>query len=647
MELAITGTSEQNRLINEKSPYLIQHADNPVDWYPWGDEAFKKAEDENKPILVSIGYSTCHWCHVMADESFSDPAIADIMNQDFVNIKIDREERPDLDQIYISSVSAMRGSAGWPLNVFLTPDAKPFFGGTYFPAKKRFGMPSWKEVLTAVAREWKSDKDRKKLLDSAEGITDALKQYLNGGLLHKGSTIPDKKAVRDTAKSFYESHDSVYGGFSSAPKFPMPVVLDFLLFYHCLAQTEDRQADEKVEALDIAVHTMRKMARGGIFDHVGGGFHRYSTDEYWHVPHFEKMLYDNSQLITVYLKAYEITGYDEFAATARQSLEYVFRNMTHPLGGFYSAQDADSPEFDLAAGKDNKSGNGRKAEGAYYAWRKTEIDSVLDKHSAAVVSYHYDIRSQGNAQNDAFGEFTGKNILRETGSIKETAQHFGLSRQEVRTTLESAGQKLLEARSMRPAPQTDDKIITEWNSLMISALAQAGRVLGDERYRIAAKKAVDFINASLFSGKGELYRRWRGGECGIAGLASDYAFFVQALLDMYEAFEDREYMENAVELGDRMLDRFYDSENGGFFITAPDHDPRLIFRAKDFMDGVLPAAGSVAAMNCIRLFRLTQEKRFLEAARRTFIAAEERINRQPQSAPLLIAALGSYYNDHK
>ncbi|MFW6297494.1 MAG: thioredoxin domain-containing protein [Desulfosalsimonas sp.] len=644
--MAKIQVSEYNRLKNEKSPYLLQHSDNPVDWYPWGDEAFKKAAKVNKPVLVSIGYSTCHWCHVMAEESFSDPETAGVMNRDLVNIKIDREERPDLDQIYITAVSALTGSAGWPLNVFLTPDAKPFYGGTYFPAQSRFGMPSWKEVVASVARAWQDANERKKLLNSAEKITEAVKKHLSGGQISAGQGAPDAGLVHDAAALFYKAYDSVHGGFSNAPKFPMPPVLDFLLFYHEFVKSDSSRDATEGKALEMAIHTMHQMAKGGIYDHVAGGFHRYSTDKFWHVPHFEKMLYDNAQLIKVYLKAYEITGEEAFARIARHCLEYIFREMTHPNGGFYSAQDADSPDFDLS-GITEGDRPGHMAEGAFYVWRSSEIEAILDKQSADVFSYHFDIKPKGNAEADPLGEFAGKNILHETGGIETTAKHFGINSEKAGQIIESAREKLLSARNRRPAPHLDDKILVEWNALMISALAEAGRVLGEEKYRAAAKKAVNFINDNLSSENEGLFRRWRTGESGIPGLAGDYAYFTEALLDLYETEGDHGHLKQAQYLGWCMLERFQDKENGGFFITGPDHDSRLIFRAKDFTDGVLPAAGSVAAMDCIRLFEYTGDKRFLNAARGTFLSAYERIKQQPQSAPKLMAALGYLHNSNK
>ncbi|MCF8110295.1 MAG: thioredoxin domain-containing protein [Desulfobacteraceae bacterium] len=635
-----------NRLINEKSPYLLQHADNPVDWYPWGDEAFEKAKRENKPVLVSIGYATCHWCHVMAEESFSDHKTAGIMNRELVNIKIDREERPDLDQIYITAVSALTGSAGWPLNVFLTPDAKPFFGGTYFPPQKRFSIPSWSEVVLSVSKAWQDADQMAKLLESAEKITLAVKEHLNASGAPSDNGFPDAGVVHDAAAWFYKSYDGVHGGFSRAPKFPMPGVLDFLLFYHKFVSREGQTDATMGNGLEMAVHTMRQMANGGIYDHVGGGFHRYSTDEDWHVPHFEKMLYDNAQLIKVYLKAYEITGEESLARTAIHSLEYIFREMTDPRGGFYSAQDADSPSFDLSAKKGDGQ-KGRKAEGVFYTWGKDEIEAILDKESGPVFSYHFDIRAQGNAEADPLGEFAGRNILHQPAKIEDTAAHFGISTERAVQAIQSSLSSLLSARYRRPKPHLDDKILLDWNALMISALAEAGRVLGDEKYLLRAKKAVAFINENMAGRHGGLYRRLRDTESAISGLAGDYAYFVRALLDMHGATGNIKYLKQAAELGGRMLDLFYDDKDGGFFMTGPDHDPHLIFRAKDFTDGVLPAAGSVAVMDCIRLFEHTNDKRFLEAARRSFTGAGKRLKNQPQAMPQLVAALGYFHNTNK
>lgn len=643
-----------NRLMHEQSPYLRQHADNPVDWYPWGDAAFEKAAAEEKPILVSIGYATCHWCHVMADESFSDVQTARVMNRYLVSVKVDREERPDLDEVYIAAVSALTGSAGWPLNVFLTPEAKPFFGGTYFPPAGRIGMPSWTEVVRAVGRAWNDVGEREKLLDSADRITEAVKKHL-----HAGNGVPGhesletslvEKALEDAKSAFSTTYDRRFGGFGPAPKFPMPPILRFLLAYcryrRLVPGPVEKGTENGDHALEMVRHTLRQMAAGGIYDHVGGGFHRYATDASWHVPHFEKMLYDNAQLIRVYLEAYEIAGEAGFADIARRCLQYVSREMTHPQGGFYSAQDADSVAFDLSAhaekqaqGEQNAKAHG--AEGAFYVWRKAEIDALLDPEAAAVVADYYGVRKNGNAGADPMGEFAGKNILHVSRSIPETAERLGKSTEAVRVLLDNARQRLRVARARRPRPRVDDKILTEWNALMISALAAAFRVLGEETYLDRAVRAIDFINRNLFSETGKLYRRWRDGKAGISAMAGDYAFFVQALLDVYEAGGDPVHLKQAAGLGRQMLDRYEDSEKGGFFTTAPGADRHLLFRVKDVTDGVMPAAGSVAALDCVRLHRLTGENRFDTAAKRTFGAAISHIRQNPQRVPQLLVALVS------
>ena len=635
-----TETAGSNRLIHEKSPYLRQHAENPVDWFAWGEAAFDKAAKEDKPMLVSIGYATCHWCHVMAEESFSDPETARVMNENLVNVKIDREERPDLDQIYITAVSALTGSAGWPLNVFLTPEGKPFYGGTYFPPRQRGGMPSWTEVVRAIGRAWQNPEERQKLLDSAGNVTAVLKQHLHDAQAGTAEPGLDETTLEKALDAFSGSYDPVRGGIGKAPKFPMPPVLRFLLFYSRYSRYRSGQTEKGRKALDMALHTLREMAKGGIFDHIGGGFHRYSTDDNWHVPHFEKMLYDNAQLIEVYLEAFEITGEERFARTARQCLEYVRRDMTHPRGGFYSAEDADSRVLDLAGPEDAGQGES-KAEGAFYVWRKAELEHVLDARAAEMMAYHYGVKAQGNAETDPFGEFAGKNILFEARSIEDTARYFGQSPEETVSALQSARERLLEARNQRPRPHLDDKILTEWNALMISALARANRVLEDPSYLAEAEKGIEFIRQHLFSEDGRLYRRWREGQRAIPAMAGDSAFLVQALLDTYDASLDPGYLKEAIDLGGQMLDQFYDPDHGGFFMTAADQDRFLLFRSRDFTDGVVPAAGSVAALNCLRLYRLTGRDRFYDAARRTFDAAAARIRKNPAMAPQLLVALGS------
>ena len=639
--MAVYQSTDANRLKNEKSPYLLQHADNPVDWFAWGDAAFEKAKTENKPVLVSIGYATCHWCHVMADESFSDPEIARIMNENLVNIKIDREERPDLDQIYITAVSALTGSAGWPLNVFLTPEAKPFFGGTYFPTRQRFGMASWKQVVESVGRAWQEPEQRQKLLTSAENITAAVKAHLQDMEAGAGQNRPDKSLLDSAAAGFAENYDPEAGGFSRAPKFPMPAVMRFLLLYYRRLRFDNDRAQNGLTVLDMAFQFFSQRRRCGIYEHLGGGFHRYATDNAWHVPHFEKMLYDNAQMIPVLLEAYEISGDIRFARAAVQTLDYIHREMTHELGGFYSAEDADSYPLDLS-GPDSPAPGGHKTEGAFYVWEKSEIDSILDKDESGIFCRYYGVGENGNVKADPSGEFSGKNILYEARSIGEVARETGMEEKAVESVVRQAAEKLRTARNRRPRPFRDEKILVEWNALMISALVKASRILGDEAYLDRARKAVDFILTRMVSQDGRLYRRWADGQRAVFAMAGDYAMLVQALLDLYENGLDPVYLREARQMGAVMLDLFFDDKQGGFFMTAAEQDNHLIMRPRDLTDNVIPAANSVAAQNCIRLFRITDEQRFYEAAQKTFQASEKRFRQNPQSAPRLLSALGRF-----
>jgi len=645
-------TQTYNRLGDEKSPYLLQHADNPVNWYPWGDEAFETARTEDKPVLVSIGYSTCHWCHVMANESFSDPDTAEIMNRYFVNIKVDREERPDIDNIYITAVSAMTGSAGWPLNVFLTPDGRPFYGGTYFPPTRRVS-PSWKEILTAVAQAYNDPEKRKELLQSADKVTGLLKEHLEGGLSSQDMpfrTAPDAfdpKTLDAGVDAIAAMHDKRHGGFGKAPKFPMPPLLNFLLFYTRFADRMNSESRKTAKAREIAVHSLHKMDGGGIYDHIGGGFHRYSTDEAWHVPHFEKMLYDNAQLIRTYVDAYELTGDETFAAVAKETIHYVLRDMTHPKGGFYSAEDADSVYVDVRTADTGDKRSGKKAEGGFYIWQHDEIMHILNKEHGDddfnVFAFYYGIKPEGNVSHDPLGEFKGKNILYRAAGVEETAGRFSRSESDIRAVLSQMRETLFAARNRRPRPHLDDKVLVEWNGLMISALAAAYRVFGDRKYQDAADRAVSFIYEHMYEqGKTpELYRRWRDGERKIPAMASDYAYLVQGLLDLYEAASDGSKLEWAVGLGADMVERFHDTARGGFYTTEDGQDRHLLLKARDTRDNVMPSVDAVAAMNCIRLHRYSGRDMFDQAADRTLRASINLLEKQPSAVPTLLAALGT------
>jgi uncharacterized protein YyaL (SSP411 family) len=622
----VTAQEEQaehkytNRLTREKSPYLLQHAHNPVDWYPWGDEAFEKARREQKPIFLSVGYSTCHWCHVMERESFSDPEIAEIMNPYFVSIKVDREERPDIDQIYMSFVQATTGSGGWPMTVFLTPELKPFFGGTYFPKDDAFGRPGLRTVLLRVAEAWREK--REGILKSANQVTTALQGFINP---EAGSNFVLKESVLpETYKQIAASYDATHGGFGPAPKFPRPVIFNFLFRYY--ARTANKQA------LEMTLATLRAMAQGGIHDHIGGGFHRYSTDERWHVPHFEKMLYDQAQLAFSYLDAYQITHDPFFAEVARDILDYVLRDMRDPSGGFYSAEDADSL---LEPGKREH------AEGAFYVWTADDLKKILGTDSAVVFSYHYGVEPGGNVprQQDIQGELRGRNILIVPHSVEGTAKKSGLSAEETRKLLAAARSKLLQARSGRPRPFRDDKILTAWNGLMISALARAAEVLDEPRYLDAAQTAAEFLRLRLYEGKTSwLKRRYRSGSAEINGFVDDYAFLVQCLLDLYEASFNVKWLSWAIRLQEKQDRLFWDQQNGGYFSTAG-NDPSVLLRIKDAYDGAEPAPNSVSAMNLLRLWQMTDRAEWRTKAEKTLAAFASRLEKNPEAVPQLVAAV--------
>ncbi len=629
-----TLQKKPNHLIQEKSPYLLQHAYNPVEWYPWGDEAIARARAENKPILVSIGYSTCHWCHVMEKESFSNPAVAAVMNEHLINIKIDREERPDVDKIYMSAVTAMIGSGGWPLNVFLTPDLRPFFGGTYFPPEDRFGTTGWSNLVKRIHEVWTNTESREKMLASAADLTAYLRETL-GGVTQKAEGSEAGKApealsaaiTESTAKAILDVYDPHLGGFGSAPKFPMPVYHNFL------------QATQTGANLEASHHSLRAMAKGGIFDHLGGGFHRYSTDGRWHVPHFEKMLYDNAQLAFNYLNAFVLTREPVFERVARQTLDYLLRDMTHPQGGFYSAEDADSLPPELA-GKVIDDTHEHRTEGAFYVWEAKEIAEIAGAEAGKIFSYHYGVADMGNVREDPHGELIGKNVLFEARTAAETAAQFSKNESEIEKILADARAKLFQKRASRPRPHLDDKIIASWNGLAISAFARAYQVLEDERYLAAAKKAGDFLwNEMVDLPNGQLYRRWRDGERKIKGIADDYAFAAQGYLDLYEADFNEQDLRRAVQLCQDLNERFFDPIDGGYYMTEPSHDPNLLIRTKEDYDNVEPSASSVACGTLLRLSEMTGRGDFVDAAEKTFHHFAPTLNNHPRAMPQLAMAL--------
>ena len=610
-----------NRLIHEKSPYLLQHAHNPVDWYPWGEEAFEKARREDKPIFLSIGYSTCYWCHVMEREVFENPTLAEMMNRFVVSIKVDREERPDVDRVYMAALQAMSGSGGWPMSMFLTPDLMPFFGATYIPPTSRHGRAGFGEILEHIHALWTTD--RKQIEDAGNRLGEYLDRFANP---ETKAIDPGKNALDAGFFSFLKSYDIINAGFGSAPKFPRPVVLNFLLRYH--KRTGDQQA------LEISLETLRRMARGGMYDHIGGGFHRYATDARWHVPHFEKMLYDQAQLAISYLEAFQITDDEFFADVSRDTLEYVLRVMTRPKGGFYSAEDAESIPTESS-----ESTPEQKEEGAFYVWTKREIDEVLSPIEAGVTCRYFGIEDGGNVSADPHGVFRGKNILHIVHTREELAKQFELSPEEVSRLLEISRRKLFEARERRPRCHLDDKILTSWNGLMISAFARAFQVLDEPRYRSAAEGAARFILENLQDeSTGLLLHRYREGDARFEAHLDDYAFFIQGLLDLYEASFDIRWLTMAITLTEQQVELFYDAENGGFFDTSG-RDKSILARTKEWYDGAEPTGNSVALLNLLRLSQFTNSERYGEMARKSLAFFGQRLSESPQATPQFLCAL--------
>jgi uncharacterized protein YyaL (SSP411 family) len=575
----VPAPARANRLGSETSPYLRQHAHNPVDWYAWGPEALDKARQLDRPIFLSIGYSACHWCHVMAHESFEDEAIADVMNRYFINVKVDREERPDLDQIYMSAVTALSGHGGWPMSVFLTPDLEPFFGGTYWPPEARRGMPGFREVLEKVHEAWVDRRDD--VRRGAAGLTEAVRQ-LSRPQSEPGSL--DEDLLRIAQQERLRTHDPVHGGFGGAPKFPHPMDLRLLL------RTWKRFGDR--EALDAVRLTLDKMSAGGIYDHLGGGFHRYSTDARWLVPHFEKMLYDNALLTSAYLEAFQATGDESYARVARETLDYVLREMTHPDGGFYSTQDADS----------------EGEEGKFFVWTEDEVRSVLGEADARVFSCCYDVTAQGNWEE--------VNILNRVKTHAQAARVLGLSEDELAEILARGRAKLFQARERRVHPGRDEKILASWNGFMIAATAQAASVLGEARYAAAAARAADFLLERLRTPAGRLLHTLKDQGPPPGAYLDDYAAAIEALVDVYQATFEGRYVEAAVSLADDLIARFADAQAGGFFYTAADHEA-LIVRTKDVHDSATPSGNGLAAFALARLARLSGRQEFDESARRT------------------------------
>ncbi len=589
-----------NRLVNESSPYLLQHAHNPVDWYPWGTEAFERARKEDKPVFLSIGYSTCHWCHVMERESFENEQIARIMNEHFVCIKVDREQRPDVDQIYMDAVVLTTGSGGWPLSVFLTPDGKPFFGGTYFPPKDAFGRPGFERVLLSIAEAWRDR--RQELITSAGKLSEFLER--TGGPTERAGLSPD--VLKKAFEQFRSLFDPTNGGFGTAPKFPQPANLSMLLGYWY--RTTDAQTLHMVEK------TLDAMASGGIYDHLGGGFHRYSTDAQWLVPHFEKMLYDQALLSKTYLQAYKIARNHRYAETATEIFDYVLRDMMDPQGGFYSAEDADS--------------EGR--EGTFYLWEPEQIVSILDGDEARLFNAHYGLTKRGNFDK-------GKSILYVATPVETLAKQFGNGSDEVLRILARAKAEVFRARAKRQRPHRDDKIITGWNGLMISSLAYGGAALKEGKYVKAAQRCAEFILKTLYK-DGRLRRYYRDGHVVGDAFLDDYAFTIIGLSDLYEATFDARWLSEAKRLSEEMIELFADTERGGFFLAGNDGET-LIARTRPNSDGAIPSGNSAAAMALLKLGRLTMNHEFTSQAGRVLETFSRQLEESPAYSSVMLEAL--------
>ncbi len=593
-----------NRLAKEKSPYLLQHAHNPVDWWPWCDEAFAEAKERDVPVFLSIGYSTCHWCHVMERESFENEAVAKVMNDRYVCIKVDREERPDVDQVYMAAVHAMGQHGGWPLSVWLTPERKPFFGGTYFPPHDAFGRPGFVNVLTRLHEAW--TKDREKIMDAAKQIAEHLAK---AGADESGALDP--KSLERGFQQAVKMYDSIHGGFGGAPKFPRSVALEFLLRYH--ARTSDAMALVMVEG------QLKNMMNGGIYDHLGGGFSRYSTDEEWLVPHFEKMLYDNALLVRSYVQAWQITKNPDYARVIRETIDYVLRDMTSPDGAFYSAEDADSEDF----------------EGTFYLWKPASLKAVVPGKAGDLLCRYFDVTEKGNFFPHEEREPKGNSILHPAAAIDDLAKEFSMTDEDVRRTIADGKKALFAARARRVRPHRDDKVLLSWNGLMVSAMAQAGAALDEPAYIAAAQRAADLLLAKLKK-DGRLLRRLRDGDAAFLAGLDDYACFIEGLIDLYQATFKVEYIEQATTLALDMIDLFGDPA-GSFFSTGKDQE-QLIARMKETYDGAVPSGIAVATHDLLRLSALTGRSDLRAFAELTLKSLGASIAQSPYAIPHLVSA---------
>ena len=597
-----------NRLINETSPYLLQHANNPVDWYPWGEEALERARSEDKPILLSIGYSACHWCHVMERESFENETIAGLMNDNFISIKVDREERPDLDQVYMQAVQMLTGSGGWPMTVFLTPEGKPFYGGTYFPPEDRQGMPGFPRLLTSIAEAYSTNRGE------IDRVTKQLTtQMSQSNQVSQGTSILTVDILHKAYSSLATNFDYQNGGFGNAPKFPQPMTPEFLLRYY--------HHGYNPRALELVELTLEKMAYGGIYDQIGGGFHRYSTDAYWLVPHFEKMLYDNALLARVYLHTYLITGRALYRRVVEETLDYVLREMTDSSGGFYSAQDADS----------------EGVEGKFFVWSPDEINSVMGDADGEVFAGYYGVTAGGN--------FEGKNILNIRQDPEEFAETKGLTADQLGDIINRGSKALLEVREQRIHPMRDDKVLASWNGLMLRSFAEAAAALGRPDYLAVAIKNAEFLAGSMKSG-GRLLRTYRDGQAKLLGYLEDYSFVIDGLLALYEATFDLRWLDEAVTLADSMIELFWDEGIGGFYDTGSDHET-LVVRPRDVFDNAQPCGGSVASDVLLRLAVFTGNNDYSAKAAVPLRSLHQAMSQSPGGTGHWLSALDFYVSPPK
>jgi len=596
-----------NRLVFESSPYLLQHAANPVNWYPWGDEAFEAALREDKPIFLSIGYTTCHWCHVMEHESFEDSTVAALMNDAFICIKVDREERPDIDNVYMSVTQMITGRGGWPMTVIMTPDKKPFFAGTYFPKETRGNRIGMMELIPRIQSLWQSD--REKLLSDAESNTQRLQSVNTTN--SEGSAGISSTVLEQGFQTFQQRFDSEYGGFGSAPKFPKAHDYSFLLRYW--------KKTGNLQSLAMVEKSLTEMRSGGMYDQIGYGFHRYSTDTEWLVPHFEKMLYDQAILVHAYLDAYLVTGKEEYAQTAREIMDYILRVMTSPEGGFYSAEDADS----------------EGEEGKYYVWTTSEVEDILGEKDATLFNRAFEIKSNGNFRD---GYATQTNIPHLTSSLDVWSKSLNIPSDELMRQIDHFRKSLFEQRELRVHPQKDDKILTDWNGLMISAMARAAQVLHDEKLENASVKAMDFILSHLVDEAGNLVKRYRNGVSGIHATVEDYAFVIWGLMEVYELTFDVKYLKKAVELSDYQLAHFWDVTTGGFYFTS-DESEELLVRVKEAYDGAIPSGNSVSAMNFLKLGRMLSRPDYEVISTQIFNAFSTKLNRSSSGFSQMLQAI--------